>query len=134
MERAQRLFGAGKPDGPTPDDVAVDLPLEIVLEMLSSWRRREFLRQTHALDQGDGVSVSDLSRAVAASEYGKDDEEVTDKEHNRIVTGFYDPHGSKLDDAGLIDYDRDTGRVYATEQAATTLRRSEWLLILITCL
>lgn len=118
MSLTQRLFGAGGQDGTAPADVAVDLPLEVVYDLISCWRRRELLRQVHARDRADGILMADLCRAVAQEEYGKDAEELLQDEINRVKTSTYQNHIPKLHEAGALKRNEENGRVYATEQTA----------------
>lgn len=119
-DRAQRFFSApDEPDTrPDPTDVNVNLPLDSVYTMLSTWRRRAVLRELDASDDGTGVDVSDLARAVAGEECGKDEDEVSGGEYNRVYTALYQAHLQKLEQHGLVDFDRENGDVFATGQTA----------------
>jgi DNA-binding transcriptional ArsR family regulator len=92
----------------TEDTLAQDT----VYDLLSNGRRRFVISR---LRRAEGpVSVSDLSEAVAAWENDIPQAELTDKQIKRVYVSLYQIHIPKLDEAGLVEYDKDSGRVELT--------------------
>ncbi|SFR59128.1 hypothetical protein SAMN04488124_2571 [Halogeometricum limi] len=98
------------------NEEAESLSKDDIYSMLSNRRRRlalSYLRQTE-----DKVSVRDLSKEVAAMENGIDREELTYKQRKRVYTSLHQTHLPKLDDVGVVVYDRDRGYISLTPLAA----------------
>lgn len=112
------------------------LAQDTVYDLLSNGRRRFVISR---LRRAEGpVSVSDLSEAVAAWENDIPQSELTDKQIKRVYVSLYQIHIPKLDEAGLVAYDKDSGLVeltpavseldsYLPEQE-TTEEQYPWLL------
>ncbi|WP_239640357.1 DUF7344 domain-containing protein [Halogeometricum pallidum] len=97
------------------DDKAERLTKDAIYSMLSNRRRRlvlNHLRRTEA-----DISVRDLSEAVAALENDIDASEVTYKQRKRVYTSLHQTHLPKLDDVGVLVYDRDRGIISLTPLA-----------------
>jgi hypothetical protein len=76
---------------------------------LTDTRRRYVL---HYLKQRDAtVAVRDLAEQVAAWENDTTVEALTSQERKRVYVSLYQSHLSTLDDAGVVDYDKDAGTV-----------------------
>jgi DNA-binding transcriptional ArsR family regulator len=99
MSRGRPASGAG--GGTLSDD--------LVFTMLSNQRRRYVIH--HLKQRGEQVTVRDLSRQVAAWENGVGVEELDYKQRKRVYTSLHQTHLPKLDDAGVVEYDRDRGTV-----------------------
>jgi DNA-binding transcriptional ArsR family regulator len=94
------------------------LPKDLVFTMLSNQRRRHVI---HYLKQrGERVTIRELSRQVAAWENGVETDALDYKQRKRVYTSLHQTHLPKLDDAGIVDYDRDRGTV-ALDDAAHEL-------------
>lgn len=103
---AQRVFADKEAESLSKDDI---------YSMLSNRRRRlvlNYLRET-----AEEVSVRELSREVAAMENGIEREELTYKQRKRVYTSLHQTHLPKLDDVGVIVYDRDRGNISLTPLA-----------------
>ncbi len=88
------------------------LAQDTVYEVLSNARRRFVISR---LRRADGaVSINDLSEAVAAWENDVPQAELTDKQIKRVYVSLYQIHVPKLDEAGLVEYDKDSGLVELT--------------------
>ncbi|MFB6104536.1 MAG: hypothetical protein ABEJ57_05545, partial [Halobacteriaceae archaeon] len=59
----------------------------------------------------------ELTTAVAADENGIAEDELTYKQRKRVYTSLHQTHLQKLDDVGLVEYDRNRGTVALTERA-----------------
>lgn len=89
------------------------LTQDTVYDLLSNGRRRFVISR---LRRAEGpVSVNELSEAVAAWENGIPEEELTDKQIKRVYVSLYQIHIPKLDEAGLVAYDKESGQVQLTE-------------------
>lgn len=92
------------------------IPRDQVFGMLSNRRRRWVL---YALTQqdGDAADFGTVVDAVSAWEYDVDPTELSWKQRKRIYTALRQSHLPKLDETGIINYDRDRGTVELTEHA-----------------
>jgi hypothetical protein len=86
---------------------------ETVFDVLSNERRRYVIHHLKAEDER--VTVRDLSEQVAAWENDIERARVTPKERKRVYTALHQTHLPKMDEAGVIDYDRDRGTLELTE-------------------
>lgn len=92
-----------------------ELTQDDVFEILSSPRRRYLL---YVLRQHDEpVELTELAEHVAAWENGVEPDELTTQERKRVYVSLYQTHVPKLDDAGIVDYDPDSGLVALTQRA-----------------
>lgn len=91
------------------------LSQDVVFDLLSNRRRRFVLH--YLLREDRPVSIQELSKQVAMWEFDAEAEELTDQEEKRIYVALYQTHIPKLEDAGVIDYDSDTGLVEIADQA-----------------
>lgn len=88
------------------------LTQDTVYDLLSNKRRRFVISKLRRTD--GAVSVNELSEAVAAWENDVEIDELTDKQIKRVYVSLYQIHIPKLDEAGLVDYDKDAGEVELT--------------------
>lgn len=94
------------PPSPSTDDV---------FSVLSNHRRRHTIR--YLTRNGDGpVQIRDLAAHVAACENDVAVQEVTYKERKRVYTSLHQLHLGKMDDLGIVRYDRDRGVVEPTDE------------------
>lgn len=83
-----------------------------LFDLLANQRRRHIL---HALmAEGEGVEIGTLSQEIAAWEEGLNPEEITSSDRKRVYTALQQSHLPKLDEAGVIEFDRDRGSVEPT--------------------
>lgn len=88
---------------------------DVVFDILSSPRRRYtlyYLRTTEG-----PVKLTDLATQVAAWENDTDPEDITEQERKRVYVSLYQTHVPRLDEAGIVDYDSDSGYVALTDDA-----------------
>ncbi|MFB6256683.1 MAG: hypothetical protein ABEH58_08180 [Haloplanus sp.] len=77
--------------------------------MLSNQRRRYVL---YYLNRNPGsVSLRDLAERIAAWENDVDVDDVDYRQRKRVYTSLHQTHLPKLDEAGIVDYDRDGGTI-----------------------
>jgi DNA-binding transcriptional ArsR family regulator len=99
--------------GSTTEDTG--LSKDDVFSLLSNRRRRLTL---HYLRRSSGTaSVRDLSKQIAAWENGVGVDDLNYKQRKRVYTSLHQTHLPKLDDSGVVEYDRDRGTVTMTDLA-----------------
>jgi hypothetical protein len=91
------------------------LSKDAIFSMLSNRRRRLVLH--HLSRTEDPSSVRELSQQVAMWENDVTMDELTYKQRKRVYTSLHQTHLPKLDDVGVVVYDRDRGTVELTETA-----------------
>ncbi|GGN22768.1 DUF7344 domain-containing protein [Halarchaeum nitratireducens] len=90
-----------------------ELTEDDLFEVLSNRRRRYAV---HALkDEEEGATIGDVAEQVAAWEYDTEVEAVSYDERKRVYTALQQSHLPKMDEAGVVDYDKDRGTVEPTE-------------------
>jgi hypothetical protein len=57
------------------------------------------------------MKLTELAGQVAAWEYDTEVDELTEQERKRVYVSLYQTHIPHLDDAGVIEYNKDTGMV-----------------------
>lgn len=90
------------------------LSQDLVFDLLSSPRRRFVLYYLRS--EAESMQLTDLADEVAAWEYESTVEELTEQERKRAYVSLYQTHVPKLAEAGLIDYDPDSGTVRLTDR------------------
>ncbi|WEL17527.1 MULTISPECIES: hypothetical protein [unclassified Halorhabdus] len=104
---------AGPSIGPTNEDAA-EFTRDEAFEVLSNRRRRYTL---HYLKQnGEDATLSDVAEQVAAWEHGTTNE-VTSSERKSVYTSLQQFHLPKLDEKGVVEFDRRTGDISLTDAA-----------------
>ena len=91
------------------------LSKDVLFDILKNERRRqtlEFLREEPT------TTLSDLAEHVAALENDKPIRELTSSERKRVYVGLYQCHLPKMDDAGVIDYERSRGTIRLRDAAS----------------
>lgn len=102
--------------GTETDDSPSELPADDIYHILQTKRRRDVLRY---LRDADGpVRLRDLAERVAAWEQETTVEHLSSDERQRVYISLYQSHLPKLDNRGIVEYDKDRGRVEATPLAA----------------
>ncbi|SEW18121.1 hypothetical protein SAMN04487945_1973 [Halobacterium jilantaiense] len=92
-----------EPSEPTEDEV---------FDVLSSRRRRYALHMLKGRDEA--VELGDVAEQVAAWEYGEDVADVSYDERKRVYTALQQSHLPKMDDAGVVSFDKNRGVVEPT--------------------
>ncbi|WP_438267090.1 DUF7344 domain-containing protein [Haladaptatus salinisoli] len=85
-----------------------------VFDLLRNVRRRYALHYLRRVNHT--VNLSDLTDHVAAWEYETPPEELASKQRKRVYISLYQTHLPALADAGIVDYDRDTGKIQPTRR------------------
>ncbi|WP_336338480.1 DUF7344 domain-containing protein [Haloarcula brevis] len=92
-----------------------ELSRDQMFDILSSSRRRYtlyYLRQ-----QKEPVQLTDLAEELAAWENDTTVEALSSQARKRVYVSLYQTHAPKLQEAGLITYDADTGEIALREDA-----------------
>jgi len=92
------------------------LTQDVVFDILSSARRRYVLYLLRTSEEQ--IEMTDLAERVAAWENETTVEELTKQQRKRVYVSLYQTHVPKLEDAGLVDYDQDSGLIELTDAAA----------------
>jgi hypothetical protein len=89
------------------------LPESTIYEILANRRRRETIRQL--TETGEPIALRDLSEVIAASETGESPPPRGVRES--VYNSLHQTHLPKLDDLGVVTYDRDAREVRLRERA-----------------
>ena len=92
------------------------LPLDVVFEILKNKRRRLVLRFVKQQDD-ESVDLGELAEHVAALENDKSVSALTSGERKRVYVGLYQCHLPKMDDADIVEFDRNRGTIELGENA-----------------
>ncbi|WP_318571112.1 DUF7344 domain-containing protein [Salinigranum marinum] len=88
------------------------LTRDLVFDLLSSPRRRYLIYYLRT--EGRTVKLTELADEVAAWEYESPVEDLDKQQRKRVYVSLYQTHVPKLAEAGLIEYDPDTGEITPT--------------------
>jgi len=94
---------------------SADLSLDDIYHLLQTQRRRDVLRYLRTA--GDRVRLRELAEQVAAWEQETTVDNLTSDERQRVYISLYQSHLPKLDNHGIVDYDKDRGWVEPTPRA-----------------
>ncbi len=107
------------------------LSQDVVFELLSSPRRRYILYYLRTVDEP--IQLTTLAEQVAAWENETDVDSITEQERKRVYVSLYQTHVPRLDEAGVIEYDNDSGLVSLAGEATeidvyldSTAERISW--------
>lgn len=96
-----------------PDE---QLSRDRVFDILSSPRRRYVLY--YLREYGGPVELTDLAEELAAWENDTTIAEISPQARKRVYVSLYQTHVPKLDEAGLIEYDPDSGELRLSDQGS----------------
>ncbi|WP_247731176.1 DUF7344 domain-containing protein [Halovivax limisalsi] len=102
----------GKGTGARVSEQGVQLTEDELFELLANQRRRQVLYAL--MCEGKTLTIGDLSQRIAAWEDGLDYEEVSSKDRKRVYTALQQSHLPKMDQSGVVNFDRDRGTVEPT--------------------
>lgn len=92
-----------------------DLSLDVIFEVLRNKRRRQAL--AYLKDNEGQATLSELAEHIAAIENDKTVQALNSSERKRVYVGLYQCHLPKMDDASVIEFDRDRGTVLLSSNA-----------------
>lgn len=99
----------GRPGDQAPSSSPAAFGDDELFGILRSQRRRRVLRR---LREADGeATLSDLAREVAAAENDKPVDALRSQEYKRVYISLYQTHLPKMDEVGVVTFDRDRGQV-----------------------
>lgn len=87
------------------------LSLDIIFEILKNSRRREVLHHLRDHGPGERVSLGELAEHVAAIENDTTTDALTSSQRKRVYVGLYQCHLPKMDDMGVIEFNKPRGTV-----------------------
>lgn len=92
-----------------------DLGQNEAFDLLNNSRRRYvlYLLETH----DEAMPIGDLADEVASWEQDKPIDELTQQERKRVHVSLYQTHLVRLDERGVVEFDRDSGMVTITPKA-----------------
>lgn len=99
--------------------------LDALFSLLSDRRRRYGI--TLLSERDPPVALTEVATAVAARENDTDPDGVSRPTADGVAAAFHHVHFPKLDEAGVVDYDRESNTVTAidTEPLVSLLERSK---------
>jgi len=92
------------------------LSQDAVFDILSNARRRFVLY--YLREREEPVELGELAREIAAWENDTTVEKLTKQQRKRVYVSLYQTHIQKLAEAGIVDYDKDTGMVQLANGAS----------------
>lgn len=115
---AREAIEAGGDDGESEADTVLEgedekasaeLPRDSIFDALVNSRRRLVLR--YLAEHGGPVRLGDLAEHVAAIENDLSADALDSAQRQRVYISLYQSHLPRLDDMGIIEFDRSHGRV-----------------------
>jgi hypothetical protein len=97
-------------------DSGESLSKDTIFSTLSNQRRRYVIH--YLKHDPEQVRIRDLAEQVAAWENDLTVEELTYKQRKRVYTSLHQTHLPKMDDCGIVEYDRDRGLISIASKAA----------------
>lgn len=85
------------------------LSKDVIFEVLKNRRRRDVLQ--YLQEEGGTATLSELAEQIAAWENDIEVQALNSTQRKRVYVALYQTHLPKMDDAGIVDYDRDRGDV-----------------------
>lgn len=86
-----------------------------VFSVLSNCRRRFVLH--HILQNGEKTTIRELAEQVAAWESSTDTEYIDSEARKRVYTALQQNHLPSMDEAGIINFQKDRGVIERTDAA-----------------
>ena len=106
MASVQQVDGGGA-------EPATDISEDELFDVLANQRRR-FAVHLLKREEADSIAIGDMAEQIAAWENGIDMKEITGNERKRVYTALQQSHLPKMDDAGVVDFNKDRGIVEPT--------------------
>ncbi|WP_233739995.1 DUF7344 domain-containing protein [Halovenus carboxidivorans] len=95
--------------GSESDGDGYDLSIDRVFGLLKNSRRRETLRYLY--DNDGEASLSDVAEHIAAAENDTTPRAITSQQRKRVYVGLYQSHLPKMDDADVIEFEKNRGTI-----------------------
>lgn len=99
-----------------PDEHEHELSIDRVFELLKNSRRRETLKYLD--NHGEKVTLSEVAEHIAAIENDTTPRAITSQQRKRVYVGLYQSHLPKMDDAAVIEFEKNRGTIRRGPNAA----------------
>jgi len=106
MASVQRLEGGGA-------EPTTEVSEDELFDVLANQRRRFAVHLLKREDE-DRVAIGDMAEQIAAWENGIDTAEITGNERKRVYTALQQSHLPKMDEAGVVEFNKNRGVVEPT--------------------
>lgn len=108
------MSGEEFPDDFDPDSIftPTNMNSDEVFDILSNKRRRLVI---FILREEGAIDLTELTERIASIEYNKPIEKLDGQDRKRVYVGLYQVHLPKLEEAGFIEFNQDSGIVEATD-------------------
>ena len=106
MASAQQIDGGGA-------EPATEVSEDELFDVLANQRRR-FAVHLLKREEKERFEIGDMAEQIAAWENGIDTAEITGNERKRVYTALQQSHLPKMDDAGVVEFNKDRGIVEPT--------------------
>lgn len=100
------------------DTPETDLPLDVLVDLLTTERRRLFIDELARYDVGARVALGDVAEEVAAAQYDKTVGDLERQERKRVHVGLLQTHVPLLADYSAVKF-RENGEIEITEGTHT---------------
>lgn len=97
------------------DEEERQLTKDEIFAVLKNSRRRETLHYLE--DNGGSGELGTLAEQIAAKENSIEIRDVSSTQRKRVYIGLYQVHLPKMDDVGVIDFNKHRGRITLTDMA-----------------
>ena len=106
MASVQQVDGGGA-------EPTTEVSEDELFEVLANQRRR-FAVHLLKKEEDETIAIGDMAEQIAAWENGIDTTEITGNERKRVYTALQQSHLPKMDDAGVVVFNKDRGLVEPT--------------------
>jgi len=106
-DASQTVPGA---DAEEVDAVSPDLDIDDALDLLRNSRRRQVIKFVWTQPSGE-TDIGELADHIAAEENDCTPAAVSSEQRKRVYVALYQSHLGKLEDADVVDWEKDRGTV-----------------------
>jgi hypothetical protein len=106
MASAQQIDGGGT-------EPAAEISEDDLFDVLANQRRR-FAVHLLKHEPDETIEIGEMAEQIAAWENGIDAAEISSSERKRVYTALQQSHLPKMDDAGVVEFNKDRGVVEPT--------------------
>lgn len=110
--------------GDAPRSNGSELGLDEIFELLKNARRREVVR--YLLQHDGSAKLSELAEHIAAAENNISVHELSSDQRKRVYIGLYQCHLPKMDNLGVIEYDKNRGSIELQDSVGQLLPYMEF--------
>jgi len=106
MASAKQIDGGGV-------EPTTEVSEDELFDVLANQRRR-FAVHLLKREEDDSIAIGDMAEQIAAWENGSELTEITGTERKRVYTALQQSHLPKMDDAGVVEFNKDRGVIEPT--------------------